>query len=201
MNPKVDDYIKGLDKPWQAAVVRKLRELVHKADPDITEEIKWGTPYFEHNGGVTWLFCATEWVHFSFPQGVLLDVPKGTWEEGPDTESKAKRTMKFREGQEIPEELIIRLVKQAVANNKTGKKVDFGAPKPGSRTFDVPHEYESFLRENGQLEAYKARPYYQQKGWVQWIEQAKQEETRQKRKDKMLEELQEGTYMPPKKER
>lgn len=195
MNPAVDTYISGLKHAWWQTIVRELRAAVHAADPNIEETIKWGTPSFEHQGRVAWVFCAADWVHFSFPQGALLDASHGLFE---DTDNKAQRTIKVRRGEAVPRKVIIGLVKEAVQNNLTGKRVDLKIPKAGSRNFDVPRDYERFLGENGLLEAYQARPYYQQHGWIQWIEQAKQPATTEKRKQKMLEELQEGTYMPPK---
>lgn len=199
MNDEVTRYI-SQQETWKQAVLTAVRRAVHAADPDIGEYIKWGAPSFEHGGAVVWVFCAAEWVHVSFPQGVLLEVPDGTWEEGADTQSQAKRTIKFREGDKVPADLLQRLVKKAVANNLSGNKVTFNKTKAGSREFDLPHDYETLLKEQGMLERFLERPYYQQKGWVQWIEGAKHEETRQKRTAKMLQELEDGTYMPAKKD-
>lgn len=198
MKDEITAYIKQQD-PWKQAVLTTLRRAIRDADPHIEEAIKWGTPAFGHKGPVAWMFCAAEWVHFSFPQGALLDGDHGMWEEGPDTESQAKRTIKFREGDDVPAELIQHLVKQAVANNLEGKRVDFHVTKPGSKEFDVPAEYERLLKDAGVYELYENRPYYQQKGWVQWIESAKRDETKLKRSDEMVRELHDGTYMPSKK--
>ena len=120
-DPRVDSYIETLHKLWQKDVVLQLRKAIHEADPEIIETIKWGTPYFEHGGGVAWLFCAEKWVHFAFPDGVLLDTNHGLFEEGPDTTSKYKRTIKLREGDNVPKETIKKLIRQAVANNLTSK--------------------------------------------------------------------------------
>ena len=201
MNPRIDEYIASLETPWQREACTVLRDLIRQADPEITEEIKWNAPYFEHAGGVTWMFCATDWVHFSFPKGTLLDAPEGTWEEGADTASKGKRTMKFRENQPIPDELIINLVKQAVEVNLQGKSPKFTRTKPGSEQYDVPAEYERILKQNNLYKEYVNRPYYQKKGWIQWVDSAKHPETRQKRINTMLRELQTGQYMPNKADR
>jgi len=197
MNKGIDEYI-AQQEPWKQEVLKDVRTIIHNTDPEIEETLKWGTPTFEDHGIVVWTFCAKEWVHVSFPQGVLLDAPAGTWTEEAETTTKAQRTLKFRQGDVVPESLLAGLVTQAVKNNREGKKFDFKIAKPGENTFDVPHEYEAFLREHGVLEEYLNRPYYQQKGWIQWIEGAKQPETQEKRKLKMLEELHDGTYMPPK---
>jgi uncharacterized protein YdeI (YjbR/CyaY-like superfamily) len=48
------------------------------------------------------------------------------------------------------------------------------------------------LSERGLTEAYVARPPYQQNDYVGWINRAKRQETKQKRLDQMLEELEGG---------
>lgn len=193
MNPKVDDYITNVNDDWQREVVIALRNLVHEADPEIQETMKWGTPTFEHNGIAAWLFCAKDWVHFSFPQGALLDSSHNLFEP---TENKAQRTIKIKKDTKLPHKVIIQLVKQAVENNLTGKRVNF-TPEP-HRPIVLPDDMLIEMRAYGLEEAYEARPYYQQKGYIQWIDQAKHDATRQKRITKMIEELQEGSYMPPK---
>lgn len=198
MNKDVTAYI-AEQEPWKQTVLKDLRQAIHDADPKIEETIKWGTPAFGRNGPVAWMFCASQWVHFSFPQGALLDASHDLWIEGPDTASKAKRTMRFVESDEVPADLIRHLVSQAVENNAEGRKVDFHIPKPGSEEFDVPAHYESVLKDAGVYELYENRPYYQQKGWVQWIEGARRDSTREKRTQEMINELHDGTYMPSKK--
>jgi hypothetical protein len=199
-NSAVDAYITR-QPVWQRDILRALRKAIHKADPDIKEVIKWGAPTFEDHGIVAWMFCASKWVHFSFTQGALLDPTHGLFEESKDSASKAKRTIKFLEGQHIPTDIIVGLVKEAVANNKSGKKVDFKIAKPGTQEFDAPKEYEDFLKEHKLFDEYKNRAFYQQRGWIEWIESAKQEDTRQKRAIQMIRELKTGQYMPPKDER
>lgn len=193
MNKDVDEYIKNLDQQWQRGVVSKLRKLVHEADTNVQETLKWGTPTFERNGIVAWLFCAKEWVHFSFPQGVLLDNKHDLFEP---TSNKAKRTIKIREGDKIPDTKIVQLYKEAVKINTSGQKITFRADT--KQPIIIPENIMDELRSHGLTDEYFSRPYYQQKGYMQWIGQAKREETRTKRIAKMLEELQEDSYMPPK---
>ncbi|NTU50600.1 MAG: YdeI/OmpD-associated family protein [Desulfobulbaceae bacterium] len=48
------------------------------------------------------------------------------------------------------------------------------------------------LRENNLQEAYESRPPYQQNDYVGWITRAKQDPTKMKRLNQMLEELRDG---------
>jgi uncharacterized protein YdeI (YjbR/CyaY-like superfamily) len=50
-NPKVDAYI-AKSQPFAQPILTHIRELVHKACPDVEEEIKWGMPFFMLRGVV-----------------------------------------------------------------------------------------------------------------------------------------------------
>ena len=60
----------------------------------------------------------------------------------------------------------------------------------------MPEFVKSALEESGLMADYKARPAYQQNDYIGWINQAKQEKTKQKRLAQMLDELKRGgVYM------
>lgn len=61
------------------------------------------------------------------------------------------------------------------------------------RTVNVmPKEIRDILRSRGLMSAYESRPAYQRNDYLGWIARAVQEETRQKRLNQMLEELEGG---------
>lgn len=199
MDSRITAYIDKLPL-WQAAIAKQVRDAIHEADPAVKETIKWGAPAFEHDGPVIWMFSATDWLHVAFPQGKLLDHQHGLFEEQlNDPDVKAKRTIKFTKGSEAPLDVIKALVRQAVANNLSGNKIIF--KHEPRREIVLPHDVNVELKSSGMREAFDARPYYQQKGYLQWLEVAKRPETRLKRLHTMLEELRDGSYMPPKRDR
>lgn len=60
----------------------------------------------------------------------------------------------------------------------------------------MPEFIQQALRENQLVDAYRARPAYQQNDYIGWITRAKLETTRQKRLDQMLDEPKRGNiYM------
>jgi uncharacterized protein YdeI (YjbR/CyaY-like superfamily) len=60
----------------------------------------------------------------------------------------------------------------------------------------MPDHIRKELRARGLMDAYEARPDYQRNDYLGWIAQAKREETRRKRLDQMLDELERGdVYM------
>lgn len=58
--------------------------------------------------------------------------------------------------------------------------------------YPMPPYVEEALVDRGLMDAYRARPDYQQNDWIGWIERAKREETRLKRLGEMLDELEAG---------
>jgi hypothetical protein len=46
---RIDEYISKA-QPFAQPILKHLRELVHKAVPEINETIKWGMPSFEYKG-------------------------------------------------------------------------------------------------------------------------------------------------------
>ncbi|WP_353643554.1 YdeI/OmpD-associated family protein [Mesorhizobium sp. WSM2239] len=56
----------------------------------------------------------------------------------------------------------------------------------------MPDDIRDELRARGLMDAYEARPDYQRNDYLGWIARAKREETRRKRLDQMLDELERG---------
>jgi uncharacterized protein YdeI (YjbR/CyaY-like superfamily) len=74
------------------------------------------------------------------------------------------------------------------------KQRDFSRLK--RRRHKMPDFVRSFMEKEKLLEAYQARPPYQQNDYIGWINQAKREETKMKRLNQMLVELKQGNiYM------
>ncbi|MCL2323211.1 MAG: YdeI/OmpD-associated family protein [Oscillospiraceae bacterium] len=62
--------------------------------------------------------------------------------------------------------------------------------------YDIPDFVSTALDKSGLWERYRARPTYQRNDYIGWITRGKHEETRQKRLNQMLDELQSGdAYM------
>jgi uncharacterized protein YdeI (YjbR/CyaY-like superfamily) len=60
----------------------------------------------------------------------------------------------------------------------------------------MPDDVRSALAERGLTAAYEARPDYQKNDYLGWISRAKRPDTKQKRLDQMLDELERGgVYM------
>ncbi|MBP9686539.1 MAG: DUF1801 domain-containing protein, partial [Candidatus Doudnabacteria bacterium] len=80
-NPKVDSYIRSLDD-WQQDICNAVRAMIHEADANIEEVIKFtNRPYFCHNGNVAALLAAKNHVNVFIYDPTVPD-PKGIINQG-----------------------------------------------------------------------------------------------------------------------
>jgi hypothetical protein len=117
-DPRVDAYIDGLPD-WQQAVCRKLRDLIHAADPAVTETIKRGRqPYFVLDGNVCALLAAKDHVNLFLYDGAIVADPAGIITAGHDNSSA--RTMAVRQGDQINARALTDMLRKIIANNRAG---------------------------------------------------------------------------------
>src|SRR6266478_3495156 len=95
-DPRVDAYIDALPG-WQQAICREVRDLVHAADPEVTETIKrTDRPYFVLQGNICALLAARDHVNVFLYDGAIVPDPEGIITSGHD--NKTARTVAFRPG-------------------------------------------------------------------------------------------------------
>ena len=116
-NLKVNDYIKSLDD-WQQDICNTVRSLIHEADPDIEEVIKFtNRPYFCHKGNVAALLAAKNHVNV-FIYDPLAPDPTGIINQGHD--NTTARSIQISKGRSVDRVPFMNLIKEVVANNKAG---------------------------------------------------------------------------------
>jgi hypothetical protein len=117
-DPRVDAYIDGLPE-WQQAICRQVRDLVHAADPGVTETIKrTSRPYFVRDGNVCALLAAKDHVNVFLYDGAIVPDPDGIITSGHD--NKTARTVTVRAGESVNAPALTAMFRQIVANNMAG---------------------------------------------------------------------------------
>ncbi len=120
----IDQKIKELGD-WRAKTFSKVRDLIHQADPEIVEEVKWmGTPVFSHGGIVCTGETYKSVVKLTFAKGASLKDPSGLFNSS--LEGNVRRAIDIREGEKINEAALKELIRAAVALNLKPKS----KPKP-----------------------------------------------------------------------
>ena len=106
---------------WRGETLAKLRKIIHDADPEIIEEMKWkrpsnpiGTPTFEHNGIVCIAGILKERVRLTFGAGSTLPEPQHLFNAMLNGKSRA---IDFYEGDKLDEAALKSMVRKAVEIN------------------------------------------------------------------------------------
>jgi hypothetical protein len=117
-DPRVDAYIDQL-APWQQAICREVRDLVHAADPEVVETIKrTDRPYFVLQGNICALLAAKDHVNVFLYDGAIVPDPEGIITGGHD--NSTARTVAVRAGETINKRALTAMFKQIIANNRAG---------------------------------------------------------------------------------
>src|SRR5690349_1210196 len=117
IDSRVDQYINSLPD-WQQTICRRVRELVHAADPAVTETIKrTNRPYFTLNGNICALLGARDHVNVFIYDPIAPD-PEGIINQGQG--NLTARAIQIREGETINERALLRLFQAVIANNRAG---------------------------------------------------------------------------------
>ncbi len=115
----IDRHIQAL-ADWRGRTLEKMRRLIHRADPGVVEEWKWGIPVWSHDG----LICTGEtykaYVKLTFAKGASLEDPAGLFTSS--LEGKVRRAVDIRESDRIDEAAFQDLVRAAVLLNLSGAK-------------------------------------------------------------------------------
>jgi hypothetical protein len=105
---------------WRGETLGRMRRLIHEADPDVVEEVKWmGTPVWSHDGIICTGESYKKVVKLTFIKGASLTDPAGLFNSSLD--GNARRAIDIHEGEEVDEDSFKTLIRQAVTLNRSGR--------------------------------------------------------------------------------
>ncbi len=116
---------------WRGTMLAKVRGILHKADPEIVEEVKWmGTPVFSRGGIVCTGETYKSVVKLTFAKGASLSDPAGLFNSS--LEGNVRRAIDIHEGDKVNEAALKDLIREAIALNLRAKTKQ-SAKKQGTR--------------------------------------------------------------------
>ena len=117
-DPRVDSYIDALPD-WQQVICREVRDLIHAADPEVVETIKFtNRPYFLLQGNICALLAAKDHVNVFLYDGAIVPDPEKIITGGHDNETA--RAVAIRQGETINASALTAMFRQIIANNRAG---------------------------------------------------------------------------------
>lgn len=120
----IDERIRELGD-WRGETLSRVREIIREVDPDIVEEWKWvkatspGTPVWSRNGGICTGETYKNVVKLTFFKGAALNDPSGLFNSS--LEGKVRRAIDIKQDDQLDEDALKNLIREAVALNGGGK--------------------------------------------------------------------------------
>jgi uncharacterized protein YdeI (YjbR/CyaY-like superfamily) len=191
MDPRVDAYIEKA-APFAKPVLLKLRKLIFQACPEASETIKWSFPNYEVYGSV---FCNMaafkEHCAFGFWKASLLKDPNGILQvKDRNAMGHLDRIVSVKDLP--PDKILVAYLREAALLNKNNIK----AAKPKSapkKELPIPKALAAELKKNKKAAAaFEGFSPSHRREYIEWITEAKTEETMNKRLATAMEWLEEG---------
>lgn len=189
---RLDAYIEK-SAPFAQPILRHLRELMHRASPEIVEAIKWGMPFFTLDGkNFAHMAAFKGHAAFGFWPKPEVELPK---------EGEAMGHFgKIRTLDDLPDEQqLVALITAAAERLRAGEAGMVAKkpkpPKPAVTATDLPDDFAAAIKANDQAQQTYDRfaPGYRRE-YIEWITSAKRPETRQQRIVQAVSLLAEGKH-------
>jgi uncharacterized protein YdeI (YjbR/CyaY-like superfamily) len=173
-DPRVDAYIeKSAD--FARPILTHLRETVHAAVPDVEEAMKWSFPHFIYKG----MLCSMA----SFKQHCAFGFWKGSLVLGGDGNRDGMGHMgRITTLRDLPSKKeLTGYIRKAAALNDQGVKVERQPMRPRTPVRVPPYVLAALKKNKKAKTAFDAFPPSHKREYVEWITEAKSDETRARR--------------------
>lgn len=186
---RIDAYIaKSAD--FAQPILRHLREIVHEGCPEVEETIKWNFPNFTYKGMLCNMAAFKQHCSFGFWKSSLVF---GTEENKPD--EGMGQFGQLTSLKDLPsKKVLLGYIKKAKQLNDQGVKIAKSSKsREEKKELETPDYFLATLKKNKKaLTTFEGFPYSKKKEYVEWITEAKTEETRNRRQQTAVEWLAEG---------
>ena len=187
----IDAYIaKSAD--FARPILNHIRKLVHEACPEVEEKMKWSFPHFDYKGEMMCHMAAfKQHAAFGFWKAALMKDPVLM------QEAKAETAMghlgRITTLSDLPsDKKLIAWIKEAMALNDKGIKLP-GKSTKQQKDLVIPDYFLKAIKKNKKAwEVFNGFAYSHKKEYLQWVTEAKTEETRLRRLATAIEWIAEG---------
>ena len=189
---RIDAYI-AKAQPFAQPVMKHLRELLHKACPEVTETIKWGMPSFEYKGPMFGFASFKTHCVGGFWKSKLLQDPTNLLGERKNQGGEAMGNLgRMTSIKDLPpDKAFIDFVKQHMKLNEEGIKV---VKKPVvKKELNMPEELTTALNKSKKAkQTFERFSTSGKREYAEWINEAKTVATRSKRLAEAIKWMEEG---------
>ena len=187
-DPRVDAYI-AKARPFARPILKHLRKVIHASAPDIVETIKWSSPSYEYKGILCGFAAFNEHATFGFwKHSLVIDkkddkAGEARWNFGRLTSVK-----------DLPSDVQLKTyIKKAMALNEAGVPAPHMVNRKAHKPLPIPKDLKAALAMNTTAaKHFAAFSPSAQRDYIEWITEAKTEDTRARRLETTIEWAAEG---------
>jgi len=188
-DPRVDAYIAGA-AGFAKPILSRIRKVVHQGCPEVTETIKWKFPHFEYKGVLCSMAAFKSHCAFGFWKQALLAERLGLPAPSRAAMGQFGRITSLSD---LPsEKTLLKYVKEAAALNEEGIRLP-ARPRRAMAPVKAPADMLGALRKNKRaLAVFEGLSPSHRREYVEWVTEAKAQETRKRRLDTAVQWMSEG---------
>jgi uncharacterized protein YdeI (YjbR/CyaY-like superfamily) len=187
-DPRIDAYIaKSAD--FAKPILMHLRKVVHAGCPGVEETLKWSMPHFDYKGVMCGMAAFKQHCVFGFWKEALI------FDRDKTAEKRAMGSFGcIKSLADLPsEKALIGYVKKAAALNDAGIKAPPRTQPKKREPLAVPDYFKAALKKNAKAgKTFENFPPSKKREYLEWVTEAKREETRKERLATSIEWLAEG---------
>ena len=188
---RIDAYI-AKSQDFAKEILTHIRELAHKACPDVEETMKWSFPHFEYyNRTVCSMASFKHHCAFTFWKAKLMKDPHKIF---PKTKEAMGHLGQIKSLKDLPaDKIMIEYIKEAANLNKKGVKLPQRKKPKEKKELVIPDFLAQALGKNKKaFKTFNDFSYSHKKEYLEWVTEAKTEGTRNKRLATTIRWLSEG---------
>lgn len=185
MDPRVTEYIDKKNS-WKEELIQ-LRAILNSTE--LKETIKWGSPFYTYKGkNVVGLSAFKNYFGLWFIQGALLSDDKKLLINAQEGKTNAMRQWRMSSSDEIDSELVKQYILESLKNVDEGKEI-----KPQKKSLVIPDILKKALSKDSDLSnAFESFSLSHKREYADYISEAKREETKLRRLDKIIPMIKNG---------
>lgn len=190
-DPRIDLYISNA-ADFARPILLHLRELIHVACPEVQETIKWSFASFDYKGPMCSMAAFIQHCAFGFWKASLMK--DKTLTQNAESESAMGHYGKITSLNDLPaDKKIIAHIKEAMMLNEKGIKLPPKKVTKQKKEIAVPDYFLKKLKKNKKaFTIFNAFSPSHKREYVEWIIEAKTDETRDRRMETAIEWMSEG---------
>jgi uncharacterized protein YdeI (YjbR/CyaY-like superfamily) len=187
-DPRIDAYIAN-SADFAKPILDHIRKLVHDTCPDVEETLKWRSPHFMYKGMLCGMASFKNHCAFGFWKGAMI-----LRKDGQKTEKAMGQFGKITDVSDLPkDEILVHYIREAIKLNDAGVKLPAKSKSKERRELNVPDYFTAALRKNKKAwTTFESFSPSNKKEYVEWMTEAKSEETRKKRLETAIDWISQG---------